>query len=607
MAISSEAPCERYDWWTGDRYLEVLSHQPGDINLSYARDGLPFCLDHDTTQQIGLLEDVTLGADGMLRGMLRAGNHPDAGWCMADIAAGIRKKVSVGYDPGDAYEVQPAADKGGLPTRVYKGWMPMEASSVAIPADYEVGVGRSAGNGGGAHERDQDPRHLTPTRGKERAMADKDIDTPDTGAGAAAAARAAEVERLSGLRHFAALQEVTPETLERWVADGTSVAQAMSDVTEAKRDASKAPLVFIRSPKGALDRNGDPKSEWDVPGEFFRAVYQAAQGGHRIDPRLMATRAVTGANEGIGADGGFAVPKQILNTIIEPVYTESTVLQRVNRLPVTGSGVKYPVIDETSRVDGSRYGGVTSAWAGEGAQGTNSKAKFRLQELDLKKLIALAPVTSEMLEDLPFIGTFIPRAFSQELKFKGESAVFQGTGQGQPLGIKNSGAFVSQAIEATQTIANSNQFIATNLTKMRSRFMGDYSRAVWWYNIELYPTLVLAKLDSSSGAVPLFIPAGGMANLQFDMILGRPAIPVEYADQPGTPGDLVLADMGLYDWAEKSVAPKIESSAHLRFDYDEEVFKLTWRVDGQPQARTAVTPYKGALTRSPFVGLATRS
>ena len=41
LAISSETEVERSDWWTGDRYVEVLGHGEGDIDLSYARDGLP--------------------------------------------------------------------------------------------------------------------------------------------------------------------------------------------------------------------------------------------------------------------------------------------------------------------------------------------------------------------------------------------------------------------------------------------------------------------------------------------------------------------------------------------------------------------------------------
>jgi hypothetical protein len=143
IAFSSEAPVERYDYRTGETYLEVLDHSPGAVDLSYAKDGLPFCLDHDLSRMIGLLEDVTIDGDRIGRGVFRKGSHPDAEWAAADMAAGIRKKISFGYWPGDNYEQTKQAD--GQLVRTYRGWAPYEASSVPVPADYDLaGVGRSA-------------------------------------------------------------------------------------------------------------------------------------------------------------------------------------------------------------------------------------------------------------------------------------------------------------------------------------------------------------------------------------------------------------------------------------------------------------------------------
>jgi hypothetical protein len=48
-------------------------------------------------------------------------------------------------------------------------------------------------------------------------------------------------------------------------------------------------------------------------------------------------------------------------------------------------------------------------------------------------------------------------------------------------------------------------------------------------------------------------------------------------------------------------------SVHVRFLYDEQVFKFTYRVDGQPIWSSALTPFKGSNTLSPFVALQTRA
>jgi hypothetical protein len=125
----------------GRDYLEILDHSAGAVDLSYAKDGLPFLLNHDTDEQIGLIEDVTVDSDRKLRGMVRFSRAVRAQEIKQDIVDGIRKKISVGYRQSSEYEQK---EVDGQIERRYRGWMPMEGSSVPIPADYSVGVGRSA-------------------------------------------------------------------------------------------------------------------------------------------------------------------------------------------------------------------------------------------------------------------------------------------------------------------------------------------------------------------------------------------------------------------------------------------------------------------------------
>lgn len=142
IAISSETPVERMDWMTGERFYEVLDHAPESIDLSMARDGMPFLLNHDTADQIGIVEGITVGSDRKLRGMARFSRSQRAQEVKQDILDGIRKKISVGYRITDTQLSR--AEGNQIPTMRATRWTPMEASSVPIPADYEVGVGRSA-------------------------------------------------------------------------------------------------------------------------------------------------------------------------------------------------------------------------------------------------------------------------------------------------------------------------------------------------------------------------------------------------------------------------------------------------------------------------------
>ena len=55
ISLSSEQPVER---WFG---REILDHSAAAVDLTYARAGLPFLMDHDTGTQIGLLEAGGVG------------------------------------------------------------------------------------------------------------------------------------------------------------------------------------------------------------------------------------------------------------------------------------------------------------------------------------------------------------------------------------------------------------------------------------------------------------------------------------------------------------------------------------------------------------------
>ena len=46
------------------------------------------------------------------------------------------------------------------------------------------------------------------------------------------------------------------------------------------------------------------------------------------------------------------------------------------------------------------------------------------------------------------------------------------------------------------------------------------------------------------------------------------------------------------------------SSIHVKFVEDETAFRFVFRVDGQPIWASAVTPFQGSDTVSPFVALA---
>jgi HK97 family phage major capsid protein len=209
VALSSDTPIERQNWF-GDRFIEILDHSAGAIDMVRAKQGLPLLLNHDTDEQVGRIENLKVGDDGVLRGSVRFSRSVQGQEIRQDVLDGIRVETSIGYNIQDRKEEQ---NKGEILRITAIRWMPMEGSLVPVPADYTVGVGRSAA-----------PTQETRT-----------METPTTPAAPTAPVvtggqDAAQVERqrVSQLR---ALQRghaarVPDKKLDDWIDNGTSLGAA---------------------------------------------------------------------------------------------------------------------------------------------------------------------------------------------------------------------------------------------------------------------------------------------------------------------------------------------------------------------------------------------
>ena len=135
LAFSSEAPYRR--WWG----IEILDHSPGAMNMDRLKAGGPLLCDHDTCDQIGVIESVRIDADRVGRAVVRFGRSARAEEIFRDVVDGIRQNVSVGYAIDDlVLEAKSGEDETYRVTR----WTPYEVSLVSVPADFTVGVGRAA-------------------------------------------------------------------------------------------------------------------------------------------------------------------------------------------------------------------------------------------------------------------------------------------------------------------------------------------------------------------------------------------------------------------------------------------------------------------------------
>ncbi len=335
-------------------------------------------------------------------------------------------------------------------------------------------------------------------------------------------------------------------------------------------------------------------------GEFAIAV-RNAMSGTGMDPRLFA--AASGMGTAIPSDGGFAVPQEVAAGIERDMYTSGSLLGLVDARTISGDSIAYNVIDETSRADGSRQGGIRAYWVDQGTAPTASQTKLARVELKLRKVGTLGYMTDELVADAAGLGGELQAMFNDELVFGVEDAITEGTGAGMPLGYTVAACLVSVLKETGQAAATIN---TTNLSKMWARMAArDKSNAVWLVNGDCGPQLDLLSIPAGSSALePRFVNYGPTGLLT---IKGRPVIETEYNATIGTVGDIVLINPKKYRLIRKGGVEQA-SSIHVRFTQGEQTFRAFYRCDGQMMPRAAITPFKGgANTLSPVVVLATRA
>lgn len=414
VAISSENPVFRSEWWSGDEYNEVLSHAAGDVDMTRARGGLPFMMSHrsyDGDSQHGIVENIRVDGDGRMRGDLRMSKAPRSQEIRQDILDGIRRNVSVGYIRGDTYEQTQPDGPTSTPTRRYRGWMPIEVSDVPVPADHLVGYGRSAE---GAVIRKV---HLSPApapKAQERTM--PEIPVAPTGAEPAAAPSATAGvdaqyrERVQAITQIAEAHGFN-DKLGEWLRSDASPAQiaveASKLIAQRMKDGPRA-----HAPLDTRDKNhtfsfaramiaGDERLEREYRGETGRTIdvgferemltelrSQMPRSG-REGVALMPNAIRAGIDSGTSTTGGpfkFTQPGDFI-----------TLLR--NRMALTKLGAQF-----LSGLSGpvtfpKQNAAATAYWLSEnsGSDATDSNLTTTTVSLAFKTLVATTSVSRQAL------------------------------------------------------------------------------------------------------------------------------------------------------------------------------------------------------------------
>lgn len=134
IAFMSEEPVQR-DFGDGAIYNEILITTPESVDLSRLNTGAPLLFQHDHMRLIGTIVNARIDEDRVGRATVRFSSVGEGLTRFAQVKEGVLTKVSVGYR---ILEYRIDGDDL-LVTRT----LPTEISFVSVPADNNVGVGRS--------------------------------------------------------------------------------------------------------------------------------------------------------------------------------------------------------------------------------------------------------------------------------------------------------------------------------------------------------------------------------------------------------------------------------------------------------------------------------
>lgn len=421
------------------------------------------------------------------------------------------------------------------------------------------------------------------------------INQVDDGNGGTRDATAEEKNHVEGLIEDARQLKADAMTLKE--IEEQAKETALSLVSDQKPLTEEDKNIKAGKIKGAA--GGDRFDNW---GEYLEAVFiaQVTPNG-KVDPRLTYVKADDSnfqskdLGESVGATGGFLVPTEFQEQLLSIMGETATIRTRATVIPMRRRSIQIPVLDQTATTAGQPhwFGGMTFAWAEEASSKAQSDPDFRQIELVAHKLVGYTRASDELVDDSAIsLDAFLsgPLGFAGGAVWMEEFAFLQGTGAGQPLGVINAPATITEGRFAAGTIG------FDDFADMLEDFLPS-GRGVWHITQSAMSEII--QLNGPTGN-PSFIWSENARDGIPGSILGFPVIWTEKLPLIGTAGDVVLADWTYYLIGDRQ-STTIESTKFDRWRFDQTSWRMVHRVDGQPWLSAPLTLQDGTTQISPFV------
>ena len=316
-----------------------------------------------------------------------------------------------------------------------------------------------------------------------------------------------------------------------------------------------------------------------------------------------------------GLTGGYLLPLDHSDTLLETVAEESFIYQRATIIPMFSLELQAPRINvETAPASvgvSPMFGGVQFRWGLEDAP-AETEPTFRMGSFFAWDLLGYAVASNQWLQDAGAIQAtaesprpeadpllkaehYLIRLFGKAAAWSAEYAFFNGMGAGQrmPLGILNAPATRAIARAGAGAIA-----IADVANMSGALLPRSWTSGIWATS----PT-ALAKIQQVTG-YSISYPAGGdeMKPRPCGFLNSLPLFVTDKLPPLGQRGDLVLFDPSLYVIAQR-MEVVVDVSPDDLFQTNQTVYRIWLRLDGKPEFSSSITLPDTSTVVSPYVVL----
>jgi HK97 family phage major capsid protein len=306
--------------------------------------------------------------------------------------------------------------------------------------------------------------------------------------------------------------------------------------------------------------------------EFFSALYS----GDKQKLQILS--------EGTAADGGYLVPEEFANVIVEDIRDISIMRGLASVMTTQTDTVHIPSLVSRPK----------AAWRSEKAVKNTSTATFTENVLTPYSLAAIVPLSNELVADAQLgvggsIVNYIAGLMSVSLSEKEEQAFWTGSGSGQPTGVDGGGytlrtfAAGSGATDVQRADAIVNAYHNTP--------QGYRTRAVWVGNMGTWGEV--GRLKDSQNRYLLTDLAGSPTQL----LKGRPV----YESNFLAGGTLLFGDFSFYQIVDREgISVRVSDEATVAgssaFEKNLTYVRVEKRVDAELLLPAAVSKVTGLGT-----------